>query len=138
MNTSTGSVDVEPQAGIGLEDFERVRTYLAPAVALVPTEMNLDELHAGIAKGEYQLWSGPHSALVTEVIDFPRERVLHFTLAGGHLAEIEAMLPPILAWGREIGATRTTLAGREGWQRAWLTKKLGWKVKAVVMEAELI
>ena len=122
--------------GIGIDAFEAVRDYLAPAVALVPGEMNLEELRGGIAKGEYQLWNGPHSALVTEVIDFPRERVLHFALAGGKLDEIEAMLPPILAWGREIGATRTTLSGREGWQRTFL-KQLGWKVKAVVMEAAL-
>lgn len=95
-----------------------------------------EDIVAGVAAGEMQFWPGPNSAVVTEVKQWPRKRCLHIFLAGGNLAEIEAMSHGILAWGRSIGCSDAVFIGRKGWERTFLTRD-GWRQTLAVMEKEL-
>lgn len=92
-----------------------------------------DDVAAMVADGRAQAWYGPDSIIITEVVVEPRHKVLHYFLAGGSLAELEAMLPIVEAWGREHGCTRATLVGRKGWERTFL-KRQGWTNGLVVLE----
>lgn len=67
---------------------------------------------------------------------YPRRKVLNFFLAGGNLAEIEAMYPPIEAWGREQGCSAASMTGRAGWERTFLTRT-GWQRTLAVLQKEL-
>ncbi len=125
-----------PAPGIGEVDFDRVSKYIEAALAYGHEQLTLDEVRDFVRTGKYQLWAGVSSVIVTELVDYPRERVLHFTLAGGNQPELRAMLDPILAWGKSKGATRATLLGRLGWQRSFLPQ-VGWKTTRVVMERSL-
>lgn len=89
-----------------------------------------------IGAGRLQFWPGPNSAVVTEIIEYPRHKTLHFFLAGGNLAELEKMYPVIEEWGRYEGCTAASLTGRPGWERTFL-KREGWQSKLVVMTKEL-
>lgn len=95
-----------------------------------------DDLHAGIAAGRFQQWGSGDSVIVTEILDTPQKRFLHFFLAEGTLPELRAMVPAILDWGRAQGCTHASLVGRFGWLRTFV-KEFGFKKTAVMMEATL-
>ncbi len=115
-----------------LRDFDDI---LQPALDLAGGTHTLDDIEAAVLSGEMQFWPGPTSAIITQVEVTPQRRLLHFFLAGGTIQEIEAMLPPILAWGAEKGCSGATLCGRAGWQRSFLTKQ-GWAPQGVLMGME--
>lgn len=106
------------------------------ALALAGTHEPQD-IAEGVACGRYQEWSGPDSVIVTELLDTPLRRTIHFFLAEGHMEELRAVVPAILDWGRMHGCTHASLVGRQGWSRvAWL-KDSGWTEAGVVMDREL-
>ena len=90
-----------------------------------------------VSEGRLQYWPGSNSVVVTEIIEYPQKRTLHFFLAAGNVAELEVMYPVIEEWGRVQGCTAATLSGRHGWERSFLAKREGWKPKLVVMMKEL-
>lgn len=89
----------------------------------------------GIQSGRMQLWINGRSAAVTEIVAYPRKKVLHGFLAGGNMREIMAMVPSAAEWGRQQGCTSFTLAGRKGWIRVF--GRMGWKPALYVMETPL-
>lgn len=55
---------------------------------------------------------------MTEVITYPRMRVLSFFLVGGDLEEIlNEMEPKICEFGRAVRCTRVAQVGRPGWKK---------------------
>lgn len=64
-----------------------------------------------------QLWVGPNSAAVTEVLEYPRFRALHVWLAAGDLGEVVAGDSLIAQFAKDIEAQRITVDGRLGWKR---------------------
>jgi hypothetical protein len=85
----------------------------------------------------YQLWPGQSSAVVTEILVYPKLKNLHFFLAGGNLDELKKMRPHIEAWGKSVGCTRVTRAGRKGWERTFL-KDEGYEPQWFILSKELI
>ena len=124
-------------SGIGEEDFERVRELVERALAQDPSMAHTaDDIRDGIHTGQFQLWAGVRSAVVTQILKVPRTQHLHFFLAAGHLDELEWMLKPILDWARTKGCTYATLTGRRGWERSFL-KDLNWRLTAIQMGVQL-
>ena len=116
----------------------RYNRYLALALAHAGDTHSVADVHAMIAAGHAQLWPGPASVIVTEIITHPRQRLLNFFLAAGVRRELEAMTPIVLDWGRAQGCTRATLVGRKGWQRTFLARD-GWRVSdLIIMEKDLV
>lgn len=71
-------------------------------------------------------WGGPKSACITEILQYPRKRVLHYFLIGGDLDElVELMEPRITAWAKAIGCSAVSGAGRKGFERVF--KKSGFE-----------
>lgn len=89
-----------------------------------------------VAANRAQFWAGPASVIVTQVVQEPQHKVLHFFLAGGNLAELEQMTPFVEAWGKEQGCVRASLIGRKGWDRTFLSRQ-GWHNGMVVLEKDL-
>ena len=106
-------------------DVSRYRPQIEAALVYADATHAYDDVARMIAAGELQLWPGPASCIVTEVIRFPRKTVLNFFLAGGTLRELEAMAPLVCAWGKTQGCDAATFTGRKGWARTFLTRQ-GW------------
>lgn len=87
-----------------------------------------------VAMGRAQFWPAPRGVAVTEIIVYPRKRVLHCFLASGDLDQIIDMIDSAIAWGRTQGCTSLTLSGRFGWQR--VLDKHGFKPVLVTMERD--
>lgn len=120
-----------------MTDLERARPHIEAALSYAHGTYSFEDVVAGLASGKLLLWPGENSAVVTQIVEHPRKRTLHFFLAGGNLAELERMLPLIIEWGRTRGCTQASLTGRRGWERTFLTKREGWNADLVVMTKEI-
>ena len=85
-----------------------------------------------ICEGKLQIWPGPKGCAVTEVIEYPRKKVLHCFLAGGELDQILDMIDSAIEWGKTQGCESLTLSGRMGWGR--VLDKHGFKPVLLTME----
>jgi hypothetical protein len=117
-------------------DFERLSGYISEALAYSGDTHDPEDVWAGIAEGRFQLWPGNDSVVVTEMLQYPKRRVLHVFLAAGNLPELKQMYPVIERWARELGCSRVSLAGRPGWERTFLREE-GWTPRWSVMAKEI-
>lgn len=118
-------------------DLEAHRAQIEGALAHAGGTHTFEDILAGVAAGSLQYWPGVRSAIITEIIEYPRARALHFFLAGGDIDELEAMYPMVEEWGRTQGCTVASMAGRPGWSRSFLTRKEGWTQTAVLFSKDL-
>ena len=102
------------------EEFERLRHHVVAALEYSGGTHKVEDIAEGIRRGQFQLWPGKNSVVVTEIIVYPQLKDLHYFLAGGDLDELRLMRPIIESWGKEIGCSRVSLAGRKGWERTFL------------------
>lgn len=93
-----------------------------------------EDVQMMVATGKAQMWPAPRGVAITEIIEYPRKRVLHVFLAAGELDQILDGIDSVYEWGRTQGCTSLTMSGRFGWQR--VLSKHGWKPVLVTMERE--
>ena len=118
------------------EEFERLRHHVAAALEYSEGTHNVEDIADGIRRGQFQFWPGKDSVIVTEIIVYPQLKDLHYFLAGGDLDELRLMQPIIESWGKEIGCSRASLAGRKGWERTFL-KGNGYEPKWFILCKDL-
>lgn len=94
-----------------------------------------DDVVAMVASGKAQIWPAPRGVAITEIIEYPRKRVLHVFLAAGELDQLVDMIDSAEQWGRTQRCTSLTMSGRFGWQR--VLDKHGFKPVLVTMEREV-
>jgi len=116
-----------------MEDF---KAYIDAALMYAGGTHDFSDVRGMVERGEAQFWPGVHSCVITQVDYQPRRRILNIFLAGGNLAEVEAMTPLILKWGYDQGCTAATFVGRKGWERTFLSRT-GWEPQMVMFSKEL-
>ena len=118
------------------EQLERLRHHVEAALEYSGGTHNFDDIAEMVEKQQLQLWPAKDSVVLTEIIVYPRLKNLHYFLAGGDLDELSRMRPMIESWGKSLGCTRVTLAGRRGWAKTFL-KDEGYSPQWSVMAKEL-
>lgn len=103
-----------------VKEFLRCEEYLQKALDLGDTH-NAEDILKGLLDKQYELWTSDNSAIITQVIRYPRRIVLHLFLAGGNLQELEKLYREIETWSHSQGVTKITLDGRPGWTKSFLT-----------------
>lgn len=114
-------------------DIQQCRTYIEAALEYADGSHSFEDICALVEAGGLQFWPGPNSVIITEIIEYPRYRVLVFFLAGGNLTELERMYPAVEAWGQAQGCDRAVFTGRKGWERTFMARK-NWAPIQVVYE----
>lgn len=123
---------------VARDTLERLRPSVEKALSFGGKTHRFEDVLQAVDEGRMQAWPGAESVAITEVVINPTGRKdLHFFLAAGNEAELKALHPVILDWGREQGCTHSTIVGRQGWARSWLTRDLGWRPTLVVFEREV-
>jgi hypothetical protein len=89
-----------------------------------------------ILAGTAQIWPAPRGCAVSEVITYPRKRVLNVWLAAGEMDQIIDMIDSAIAWGKSQGCDAMTLSGRVGWQK--VLAKHGFKPTMMTLERALL
>ena len=116
-------------------DLSDYRTQLESALAYSGGTHTFEDVVQGVVNGHMQAWVNGDSIAVTEIIIYPRKKVLHGFLAAGNMKRILEMVPSAAEWGRQHGCTAFTLAGRKGWQRVF--GRRGWKTAFYVLETSI-
>lgn len=88
-----------------------------------------------VEEGKAQMWKRRSAVIVTEIHQYPRQKVCHFWLATGELSDVIGLHREIVAWAKAEGCDRATLAGRKGWVKA--LRDEGWNHGLVLMDKEL-
>jgi hypothetical protein len=97
---------------------------------------NFDDVAEMVEDHRLQLWPAKDSVVLTEIIVYPQLKNLHYFLAGGDLDELSRMRPLIESWGKSVGCTRVTLAGRRVWEKTFL-KDEGYSPQWAVLAKDL-
>ena len=118
------------------EQLERLRHHVEAALEYSGGTHNFEDVTEMVEGHRLQLWPAKDSVVLTEIIVYPRLKNLHYFLAGGDLDELSRMRPMIESWGKSIGCTRVTLAGRRGWVKTFL-KDEGYSPQWSVMAKEI-
>lgn len=118
-------------------DISAYRLYIEAALSYASATHSYEDVASMVAAGQAQFWPGPASCIVTELIDYPRKRVVHFFLASGTLPALRPLVPIILDWAKSKDCVAATFVGRRGWLRTFVTE-MGWKESGhVLMEKAL-
>lgn len=119
----------------GAAELLRCQPWIEAALEYSGGTHSVGDVIEGIADGRMQLWPAPRGCAVTEIVVYPRRKVLHIFLAGGELDQLIDGFHDVAAWARGQGCTGLTLSGRRGWERA--LKSSGWRLTMVTMEKDI-
>jgi len=108
------------------ELWARARPFLEDALAHAHGTHEIEDVLGAIGEGRLQLWLGARCAGVTEILTFPRKRMLNLFLAGGDLDEMKALQAGLEAFARAHACDGMMFSGRlthmaqraSGWGRA--------------------
>lgn len=115
--------------------IDQYREMIEAALVYSGGTHTFEDVRELVATGRAQLWPAPRGVAITEIIVYPRKRVLHIFLAAGEMDQLTDMIESAEQWGRTQGCTSLTMAGRFGWQR--VLDKHGFKPVLVTMEREI-
>ena len=116
-------------------DLERCKPWIEAALVHCNGTHEWDDIVAGIASSKMQLWAAPRGCIVTEIVVYPRKKVINIFLAGGELDQIMDMEHDIGLWAKSHGCTGGMMTGRLGWKKP-LTEN-GWKLQHVHFHKEI-
>jgi len=119
-----------------IAEFERLEHHVENALHYSGGTHAVEDIFKGVLVGEFQIWTGPDSIIISEILEYPQLRALNFFLAGGHMDEIQEMEKTVVEWARSQGCSRATVAGRDGWSRTFLRER-GYEPKWHVMSREI-
>lgn len=87
------------------------------ASALEGSGWSLEDIAAGLERGDFHLFQHPEGCMVSEFIVSPRHKVMHVFAMGGTLKAAAELLPVVEAFGRMHGCDTGGATGRRGWSR---------------------
>jgi hypothetical protein len=119
-----------------LAHLERLRQHVEAALEYSGGTHHFEDVLDMVKDSRLQVWPATESIVLTEIIVYPRLKNLHYFLAGGDLDELSRMRPIIESWGKSVGCTRVTLAGRRGWSKTFLQDE-GYRPQWSVLAKEL-
>ena len=116
-------------------ELEAYRGWIDDALEYSGGTHIFEDVVDGIKSGRMQLWPTEKGCAVTEIVVYPRKKVLHIFLAAGDLDQLLDMIDAAAAWGIQQGCQAMTMSGRRGWLR--VLGKQGWANTMTVMERKL-
>ena len=128
---------MEASAAHNLVDMQldRCRPWIEAALSYSGNTHHFEDIVAGVKSGTMQLWPARHSCLVTELVIYPRKKLLNIFLAGGKITELMSMQEDVQRWAIREGCDGGMISGRKGWEKP--LAKLGWKFQHVYYTKEI-
>ena len=118
-----------------IEALMALKKPLLKALARAGHTHSVQDVADMIARDAVQFFGNERGACITEVINYPRRRVLNCWLTFGELEACLALQPAMEAYARECGCNALVATGREGWLPA--LEKQNWRRFGFVMAREL-
>jgi hypothetical protein len=98
---------------------------------------SLEDIIVRLADGRMQQFVQGESWLVTQVVDYPRARVLEFFLVVGSGPDLVYLEDQAVYYAISIGATQIRAFGRPGWAKAYLPNRPEWRRTADVFTRDV-
>ena len=123
--------------------FPNVKHLLEKALSYSNGEWTIDDVYHNLLKLKTILWVTTdeeyniHSALIAEVVQYPRKKIIRILLAGGKELDEwkKETTDAMVLWCKNIGANGLEVIGRKGWERA--LGKQGFKYAHTVLLKEI-
>jgi hypothetical protein len=107
-----------------LNIIEHCRPWIEDALAYSGGTHTFEDVERRILESHLQLWPAERGCAVTEIVIYPRKKVLHVFLAGGEMDQIIDMIDSAVAWSKTQGCTSMTIAGttrlEAGARKIWI------------------
>lgn len=112
-----------PSTTDGLPPISDYREQIERALEHCGGTHTVEDVYAMCERGAAVYWPvSPDTVVITEIVEHPRKRVLHFFLVAGKMEELERVQDALLEWGRLQGCVAASLVGRRGWGRSFLAR----------------
>jgi hypothetical protein len=86
--------------------------------------LSIDDLRALAIAKRVQWWGDERAGVATEVLTYPRRRVLNLFMAAGELREVLALQDAVTDFARDMECSHMVAHGRAAWGR--VGQPLGW------------
>ena len=108
-----------------ISEIDRCQPWIEAALDYSGGTHSLSDVIDGITSGKMQLWPSPKGCIVTEIVVYPRKKMLNVFLGGGELDQLLDMHKDVIAWSKAQGCEAITITGRFGWKKP--LQAHGWK-----------
>lgn len=116
-------------------EWQRCRPWIEAALAHGDGTHTIEDIEDGLQRNELAFLPLQKSALICEVKNYPRKRVLHVFLGGGDLAELKTLNDMMDNAAKVLGCSSIQIVGRHGWKRAF--REFGYQDKWTVLLKEI-
>ena len=123
---------METGGNINMVNLEEYRDRIEAALAYSGGTHDFEDVARGVMSSKMQVWPTCNSCAITEIICYPKKKVLHVFLAAGDKEELVGMIDSAADWGKSQGCESMTMSGRHGWLK--VLGKENWKTVMTVME----
>ena len=106
-------------------EIKRCKKWIEAALEYSGGTHAFEDVADGINKGVMQLWPTPRGCIVTEIVVYPKKKVLNVFLGGGELDQILDMHNDVIQWAKVQGCSSLSMSGRFGWKKP--LKAHGWQ-----------
>lgn len=114
---------------------DELRCRIETALAMGGDVMTFGDLIEQVGIGRCQLWMDDDSAVATELIIYPRKRVLNMFMVAGSLKAVMKWQPKIEEFAHQHRVDMWIASGSPGWQR--IGRRDGWRVNALTFVRHL-
>lgn len=108
-----------------MSDTIRMLQLLRRALKAGGDTHTVEDILQEISGGKKQSFVHGSTWAITQVLDFPRKRVLELFMVVGKGCELSLLEEDIIKFAREIGADFIRTQGRPGWRKH--AKAMGWE-----------
>lgn len=105
-----------------MSEWDRCAPYVQAALDHAGNLFDVDDVLRLIEDGKAQFWPGKQCAVITEIKQYPKKRLLHVWLGGGDLDELTVMANYVREYAKHVGCDAITIQGRPGWQKVFKLK----------------
>lgn len=116
-------------------ELERCRDWIQAALDYGGNTHDFEDIVSGVMSGYMQFWPARDAAAVTEILTYPKKKVLNIFLAGGNMETIIDMNESAEYFAKANGCTSMTMAGRKGWSK--VLKDKGYREAFTVLRKEI-
>lgn len=112
----------------------RLLSQVLEALEIDGNTYTIDDLMEAVSLGHMQAWPSRDSLLITELVCYPRKKMLRVVIAAGEIREILSMIPIVESWAKREGCSGVLFTGRPGWKR--ILAGHGYRSLGIVMTRE--
>lgn len=96
-------------------ELYRCKKWIEDALEYSGGTHDFEDIRQAVMTGRMQFWPREDACAITEILVFPKKKVLHIFLAGGNMDTIIKMDADAEDFAKRRGCGSITVAGRKGW-----------------------